>query len=1427
MQSNMSGLRCLGIGFLVCLMLMTSREGASQDVSFEHITVEDGLPTNLIYGITQDRNGFLWIATNQGLSKFDGKTFKTYHHLPFDSTSISHDFVFDVVEWHDGTLWVSSERGLNRFNPDTETSTLYTYDENNPASVSGDDIGAIYQDAQGTLWIGTWGGGLNKYDAESDSFERYPNSSGVSEDIVDAITQAPDGTLWVGTHAGVDRLDPDTGRISRYSHDPGNPSSLSSDVVISLLVTRNGMLLVGTEDGINRYDSQTDTFAQLRLQTDDGLSVENSEVLSLYETSSGEVWAGTNNGLLRFNVNLDLIAIYKHRPEIPESLSHNVVQNLFEDRDGILWIGTWGGLNRYGSEGSNFTLFQPQQSEETGSNSVRALYSTRDAQIWIGTMGGGMYQLDESSGSYTAYTDLDNGQFSLNNGIVRTLLETRDGSFLAGTQGGGINKLDRNTGRFTFYRNQEEVANSLSDDYVMSLYEARDGSIYVGTQYNGVNKFEPSSGTITRNVFNPSGEILSNPATTILDFQEVDDGVFWIASWGRGLHRYDSSTDELTSYRYHPDDSTSLSNDVLWVIHQGRDGTLWLGTDTGLERVNTGTNNTPSQVTFTSFNSQNTNYTGGAIKGILEDEQGLLWLGLGNGKLARFNPQTRFFRYFESPSIQRIGSFTRSATIGSSGKMYFGGYGGFIGFDPALVQAQAEPPRLLLTELKIFNETIVPGPDSPLSKSLSQTEAVSLSHDQNDFSIGFTAFEYQNPDGIRFNYRLLPYDEQWRGITEQRSAPYTSLSPGHYTFEVQAVNGDGIWTPESRVLKVHIRPPWWLSFWAYMVYGIFVLGLLWGLDGMRRRRLILKERERVRERELEQAHQLKEAYEELGDAHVALKAEKQKTEAQAAQLRELDEAKSRFFANVSHEFRTPLTLTIGPLEDLQRREQNLDTDAKSQIDLALRNAYRVLDLINEILDVAKLESGRLKLQAVEQDLNTFVEERAQAFTPLAERKQISYSIDTPDEPLSLFFDAGQFEKVLANLLSNAFKFTADGGVIRVSVGERTYDGFETGKAVYIAVRDNGPGIAAEELPHVFDRFHQVNESMMRLQPGTGIGLALVKQLVERHGGEIKVESEEGFGSTFTVLLRKGSDHLDSKDLTQEAPHDVHVKRPPSAAWQRAARLLQISGDDSDEENLPVWDENDMTTVLVVEDNAEVRSYIAKYLAHRYRVLEAANGKEGLEKARMLLPDLVISDVMMPEMDGFALCSALKGDPDTAFVPVILLTARATSEDKIEGLEGGADDYLTKPFDTKELNARVDNLITSRRRLLSLANKAKPSLHANDIDVSSVDEAFLEKVHACIEAHIGDESFSVEVLADEMGLDRSSLYRRIRAILDQSPNDVIWTLRLERAAQLLEARAGTISEIAYSVGFKSVAHFSRRFQKKYGVSPSKYNPIKPA
>lgn len=723
---------------------------------------------------------------------------------------------------------------------------------------------------------------------------------------------------------------------------------------------------------------------------------------------------------------------------------------------------------------------------------------------------------------------------------------------------------------------------------------------------------------------------------------------------------------------------------------------------------------------------------------------------------------------------------------------------GFAAWMPCLVLA-APPPQAVIVGLRVGDEEL------PIGKG-----TVRLLPHQRSFVIDLAATPSSPPERQRFLYRLIPYDHGWVEGGARRTAFYTQVPPGTYTFQVVASGPDGRWSERPGSLQLEVVPQLWETGWFSILCGLAIAAAV-----LLAARLWVVGQRTGRQR-----------LESLVAERTATIAE------QAEKLRELDRLKSQFFANVSHELRTPLTLILGPLGDaLEGRFGPVGGDLRRQLAMAGSNAQRLLTLVDQLLDVARLDAGRLRLRVRRCDLAALVRQRVEAILPLAERREIDLSLEVPPETVEIWCDETQIEKVLENLLSNALKFTQRGG--RVQVALAVPSGADR---VRLSVRDNGPGIPADQVERVFERFHQVEPLAMRW-PGVGIGLALSRQLVELHQGTIAVESAPGKGSCFTVTLLRGRAHLTAELLEEGTPKP----RPlPSSSFFLVPPAVFDTPLPTPLDNVQDLAE-DRTTVLVVEDNPEVRTYIRRQLEPDYRVIEAADGAEGLAAARHFVPDLVVSDVMMPGLDGNALFRSLREDPELELVPVVLLTAKASAESRLQGLRDGVDDYLVKPFDPRELRARVDNLIASRRRLLERLGSAAPAdagppqpprpLRVSEVQVPAADEAFLARVQRIIEERLGDSELSVEALADAVGCDRSYLLRKLRSLTGETPSGLIRSLRLQRAEQLLRAGAGTVSEIAYGVGFKSVAHFSNAFQERYGERPSafaaRWKPSPPA
>ncbi len=1356
-------------------------------VRFRQLTIADGLPQNAVHAILQDRRGFMWFGTKDGLSRYDGYSFLVHRHDAFDSTSISGNHVTALFEDSRGVLWAGTQEGvLNRFDRDREAFRRY------PASPSY-GITSIGEDGEGGLWIGTEGAGLvrlpiEEIDKPEPRFEQFvhdpENPRSLSNDEVYTILIDARGVLWAGTENGLNRMDEpgrsDTGFV-RYTRHPTAPDGLLDDQVWALHEDRAGQLWIGAISGLSLLDvgRQRITHYPHRYQT---FRYGWGQAVQVLEDRNGDIWMSTKSELMRFDPKREVYTYFRYDPLNPTGINSDLPTALHQDRSGLLWVGTNGyGINIHDPRANRFGLFRRPEGRtyRYSGFSIYSLFEDSSGLVWIGA--GVLYRWNRETGAFTSYETDSNRPNDFGNTGVWSILEDPPGYLWAGTFQ-GLYHYEIETGRARQYVHDPDDSEGLPEREVYGVHKAPDGSIWVVTENYLSKMIDGSAGRFTR--FRVKERPTEGTWTFPSTHQDAQ-GVFWLAS-NDGLIRFDPRTQALRTFRSDSRQPESLSHNVVRSIcpdPSKPDTYLWIGTaGGGLNRFNTKTE------TFQHFREKD-GLPNSVVYGILADEAGSLWMSTNKG-LSRFDPVTLRFRNFDENDGLQSNEFNSGAYFKSTrGELFFGGIHGFNYFVPDEIEDNPNVPEIVITGFKRLNRyESVRDSATVLRKAVSETDTLRLSYRDNVVTFEFAALDFAAPSKNRYAYRMEGYNESWIEAGSIRSATYTNLPPGTYTFRVKGSNNDGVWNEEGTSLTVVVAPPWWRTWWAYLVYGVLILVVL---VGMRR-----YEMGRIRLKNLMEIERV-----------------------EAEKLRELDRSKSRFFANVSHEFRTPLTLTLGPLEDLRSGLYGtMSPEMTEQVDLARRNAGRVLDLINQILDVARLESGRTPLRARRLDLGRFVKDLSQTFVPLAERKAMSFHVKVPAGPLVVYADSEHLEKALANLLSNALKFTPDGGTVRVTADR-------TGDTARVTVRDSGPGIPAEDLPLLFDRFHRVNESSTLAQPGTGIGLALAKELVDLHGGKLSAESEVGFGSTFTLTLRLGRAHLTPQQIVEDDAVEPWMPHP-------AAVLAHEDAAGPAEEVAPAWVDEDVTTVLVVEDNAEVRAYIRRHLQSAYRVVEAADGEEGLLKARANPPDLVLSDVMMPGMDGYALCRALKSDPETDFVPVVLLTAKATPEDRLEGLQGLADDYLTKPFDVSELKARIGNLISLRRRLRerygnegkgTVAGRSEPSLalHPVAVDVSSTDAQFLERVRGVIDAHLGDDTFSVEGLAQAVGVSRGHLHRQLTSLLNQPPSDVIRTMRLERAAQLLEARAGTVSEIAYAVGFKSVAHFSNAFDRQYGCRPTAF------
>ena len=1343
---------------------------AQQDrVAFRHLTIADGLSQNAVQAIVQDSRGFMWFGTKDGLNRYDGYQFVVFRHDPFDSTTISDSDVTAIFEDQAGRFWVGTRGGgLSRFDRARERFERFPSGPRRPVT-------AIVEDGTG-LWVGTDGEGLFRLGPE-DSFTRVvhdsANPNSLSDDRVRALAVDRRGELWVGTQAGMDRLDRSVSgapRFMRYRPGPAMPNGLIDSSITSIHEDRRGRLWVGSIPGVSVLDSARTRFTHFyhryrRFRYGWG------QALDLQVDGAGLVWVATSSELMRLDPATGAYRYFLYDQLDPLGINSNLPTTIYRDRSDVLWIGTNGyGLNVHDPKANRFGLFRRpapapgQRPSRQAGFSVYTLFEDAARTIWIDA--GVLYRWNRGTGALSTFETSNDRPDDFGNTRVWGLVEDTPGSLWAATDR-GLFHHEIGAGRSGLYRHDPADSSGLKEQVVFDVFRDRAGTIWAVTENYLARLADPATGRFVSHLYKerPTTGQWVFPSTV-----QDADGFLWLGS-NDGLTRFDPRTGAFRRYRRDPAQPTSLSHNAIRSLlpdPKEPERYLWIGTaGGGLNRFDRETE------TFLHITDQD-GLPNNVVYGVQADATGKLWLSTNNG-LSRFDPDTRRFRTFDSNDGLQSNEFNSGASFRSpSGELFFGGIYGFNYFRPEEIRDNPHLPPLVITGFRRGNRfETVRDSATALATTISETDTLRLSYRDDVIGFEFAALEYSAPAKNRYAYRMVGFNDEWIESGAVRSATYTNLPPGNYTFEVRGSNNDGVWNESGASLTIFIAPPWWQTWWAYALYALLALSMLYAARQYEMNRLRLKSR-----LEIEQV--------------------------EAAQLRELDRARSRLFANVSHEFRTPLTLTLGPLDDLRAGMHGpLNPAMADQVELARRNAGRVLDLINEILELARVEAGHTAVRARPIDLGEFAAGVARTFVPFAERKAIAFEVVPPPAPLSVWADPGHLDRILSNLLSNAFKFTPQHGSVRLSVSADT----ETAR---IAVRDSGPGIPAAERTRVFDRFHRV-ESTAGNQPGTGIGLALAKELVGLQGGSISVESEEGFGSTFTVTLPLGRAHLADDQLAGDgalAASGTHrTIQPPAMTGAAVAEGPGV--------------EEDVTTVLVVEDNEEVRAYVRQHLAPVYRVLEACDGEAGLEMTRRLLPDLVLSDVMMPGMDGYALCRAIKADPETDFIPVVLLTARAERDDRLAGLREHADDYLTKPFDVRELTTRIENLIAIRRRLRDRFTAAPPAAAAHpDLESADpADEAFLERVRAAVAAHLSEESFSVEQLARAVAHSRGHLHRRLRGLAGESPSDLIRRMRLERAAALLSARAGSVAEVAYSVGFKSVAHFSNAFKERFGVRPS--------
>jgi signal transduction histidine kinase/ligand-binding sensor domain-containing protein/DNA-binding response OmpR family regulator len=1313
--------------------------------------IEQGLSNNTVRSIFQDHNGFIWLGTFDGLNRYDGYDVKTFRNKSGDTASLVHNIVLSITEDSLHHIWIGTRRGACRFDP-----LLQQFAAVRPLQDPSHPLNAVVKDIKTSrsneVFIATEGSGLM----------RCRPGSLLAEPVQ---LQAFDQSI---TGYGVKALRTDA---------------------------RNNVWALVPQYGLARYDRPTNRLVLVNNTLPGAASME-----FLGET----LLVGNGSTLYRYNPAAQTMTLaLDYQAQQPQAGS---IVSFACDADNHCWIGTVLG---------KILVWNPGKAvlEETGNTGdpwslhavgLHTLYIDRQSRKWIGTARGGVAIIDPHKSRFHTISHEPGNNNSLVDNVVAAFYEAPDGKLYIGTDGAGISVWDRSTGRFTSLQNRPQDVSSLSDDAITAIKADHTQRVWITTFRQGINRYHPATGKIERfTITNPVSGKVDRVTYALL---EDHNKQLWVStlrqnSFYGALYRFNEAQNRFELFDERLSDLFTLFEDsrgnlwagnlsqLVWIdrvnkkhryfnmgyavrnVFEDKAGNLWLGTEGGglllFDR---------EKQVVTARYTTNEGLCSDVVLSIQQDSLSHLWMGTFNG-LAEFDPVTRSFKnYYQADGLQSNQFHYNSALKLRSGEMVFGGIKGFTVFRPENIKAWQDMPPLLLTGFTVNNRPVETLPGYITQTGNGQVTAITLPYSQAVVGFRFSALEYSVPGKIKYAYYMDGWDRSWNYTGNQRTANYTHLSEGSYIFRVKCTNEEGLWNPREIAIRITVLPPWYRSWWAYALYGLCLLGALyaWVRYRMRQNRL---------------HYEIKLA--QLQAREAALNVQKEK---------EINEKRLTFFTNLSHEFRTPLTLIIDPVKGMM--ENAAEETQAGELNLVYRNARRLLNLVDQMLLVRKAETEADSLHLQLLDARELCEEVFASFVQQARLKNISYNLEAPEAAITLCGDREKLEIILFNLLANAIKFTPNGGSVRLQLEQ-------TGEQVQITVTDTGAGIPPGTGDQLFNRFYQVKNHNGPVKTGFGIGLYLAKHFTTLHHGNIGYESTPGQGTSFRLTLLKGTDHFAGMTIHQEAPVSPPFTGEPAPAPAPADKGKEL-------ETLVT----EKPTLLIVDDDEDLRTYLWQVFSKDFGILQAVNGKEGLHLAQVYLPDLIISDITMEELGGMELCRQLKETPALSHIPVILLTASTAAETRLKGIEAGADDYITKPFEKELLKARVSALLNKRNSLQQYFYN-EITLQKNDGKVSVEYREFLEKCIQIVEDHLDDETFSIKTLATEMGMSRSSLYRKVNSVSGLSIVGFIRFIRLRKAAQLMVGTENNVSEIAAITGFNDMKYFRTHFSQLFGMNPSEY------
>lgn len=1340
----------------VLWLLLLPVVSLAQPYTVKQLGIEKGLSNNYVVSIAQDKQGFLWFATEEGLNKFDGTRFITYlKNEDLTRQGITGNELNCLLDDpQDSILWIGTQRaGLNAYDYVNNTFLCYRHDDENPESLITDDVTKIVAATDGNLWITTYWRGVDYFDKKAGKFIHYNTQTvpGLASDNIWSVVDGGDGKLYMGhVHHGFSVLSLKDKKVKNFMHDPEDPVSLPGNGVTCIYKDLSGNIWLGTDRGLALFNPEAENFIHFH-HSEDGVP---HTVFDIRQFDGNKLWIAMEFGGIaildltqRMFLSPDQVRFqYIKEGDDEYSLSNSTVRCLFQDSFKNVWAGMWGGgINFLSHESSYFNVYSYSPIQHSGSSlnnkTASSVCVARDGKLWIGTDGGGINVFDK--GKRVAVYKEETGDLTDNS--IQAALCDSEGNLWFGSFMGGVDFYDVKKKSF-----HQIFPKDKTGEDVRALYEDAE-YVWIGTS-NGIYKVRLHDKGIADHY------TVENNLVRCISKDNLNR--LWIGTFGGGLGVFDEHFQCVKLFNV-----TSLfPSNTINTVYMDSQNRMWIGTGEGL-------------VCFPS--SQSWDYkvyrseeglSNVHIRAITEDNHGNIWVSTNKGISCLLKDKEVFYNYDHWDNVPMGNFMSGSVAEAKDGTLYFGSINGLCRFNPDQVLEKRESPAAIITEMRIFGPLRDTDSNEKVMALEGQSE-VRLSYMQNNFSVTFNIQNYALADQVEYAYMLKGLENSWYTVTDPNNVTFRNIPPGNYCFQVKTRIRNQEWADEIASLDIRIDPPVWLTWWAKLFYILSGVSVLY---------FILH------------------AYKKKLDMESLYELEKKNHE----QEQELNNERLRFYTNITHELRTPLTLILGPLEDMQKSNSLSGKDSQ-KISVIHQSAIRLLNLINQILEFRKTETQNKKLCVSRDNLAALVHEIGLKYKELNRKPEIDFCLEIEQEDMSLFFDKEVVTIILDNLISNAIKYT-EKGTITLGLHQVVRNNIHHTE---ISVSDTGFGIAPDALPHIFDRYYQ--EGSEHQASGTGIGLALVKNLVVLHEGEIRVESSLNVGSTFYVSLLTDNTY----------PHVLHTDSTEKTSDEKGEK---------EENTEPVH--SGKRILLIVEDNRDICDYIVESFSDDFEVRTAANGEQGLEQALGCIPDIIVSDIMMPVMNGIVMCRKLKEDLRTSHIPIILLTAKDSLQDKEEGYQVGADSYLTKPFSATLLHSRIHNLLESRKLLAERFNTNSILIDkraAVTESMNKLDNEFLEKINKLIEDRLSSEKIDIGYLSDAMCMSNSTLYRKMKALTGLSTNEYIRKIKMQYAERLLLEGKYNISEVAFKVGINSTVYFRQCFKDEFGMAPSDYmKKIKP-